>query len=127
MAIALGLLALGTFLATAGWWLHRLRRVAIPDNRGAFLLFWAVAVVSGVASFFVPQAGWLSATAGAVGAAGGALMLALYALGGQRAGDAIAVGETMPPFTAPDEHGVAFQSASLAGTLALIKFFRGHW
>jgi peroxiredoxin len=41
--------------------------------------------------------------------------------------DAIAVGSTIPSFTATDEHGKIFDSQSLAGQPVLIKFFRGHW
>ena len=50
------------------------------------------------------------------------------AIGKQKTGDgAIRVGATIPAFSALDEHNQTFESASLAGTPALIKFFRGHW
>ena len=51
-----------------------------------------------------------------------------FAIGGQFVGpDAIAVGATLPTFTAIDEHGETFDSLSLAGSPVLIKFFRGLW
>ncbi len=43
------------------------------------------------------------------------------------AAKAVAVGDIIPSFSAPDEDGTIFNSASLAGSPALIKFFRGHW
>ncbi len=43
------------------------------------------------------------------------------------AADAIRVGDTIPHFTAVDEHGQLFDSDSLRGHPVLIKFFRAHW
>jgi cytochrome oxidase Cu insertion factor (SCO1/SenC/PrrC family) len=54
--------------------------------------------------------------------------LLTVAIGSQKVtDDAIEVGATIPSFTATDEHGQTFDSQSLAGHPALIKFFRGHW
>jgi peroxiredoxin len=39
----------------------------------------------------------------------------------------IRVGDLVPAFEAPDEHGALFRSSSLNGEPLLIKFFRGHW
>ena len=40
---------------------------------------------------------------------------------------AVAVGEPMLLFSAPDENGVDFDLSSLNGKPYLLKFFRGHW
>ncbi|MFT4519442.1 MAG: hypothetical protein ACI9JM_001838 [Halioglobus sp.] len=46
-------------------------------------------------------------------------------MGAQKAGsDAIAVGDTIPHFTALDEYNELFDSLSLSGHLLLVKFFR---
>ena len=41
--------------------------------------------------------------------------------------NAIRIGDTIPAFSALDENGELFESKTLAGKPALIKFFRGHW
>ena len=57
-----------------------------------------------------------------------AFLLYLTATGAQKVADeGIQVGDTIPAFTAPDDEGNEFDSASLAGSRVLIKFFRGHW
>jgi hypothetical protein len=43
------------------------------------------------------------------------------------AANAIRVGDSIPVFSALDENGEVFESKTLAGRPALIKFFRGHW
>ena len=43
------------------------------------------------------------------------------------AANGIQVGDTIPHFTAVDEHGQLFDSESLHGQVVLMKFFRGHW
>ncbi|MCA9665620.1 MAG: hypothetical protein KC503_08525 [Myxococcales bacterium] len=40
---------------------------------------------------------------------------------------AVAVGDTLLPFTSKDQRGAPFDSASLDGKRVLLKFFRGHW
>jgi cytochrome oxidase Cu insertion factor (SCO1/SenC/PrrC family) len=51
-----------------------------------------------------------------------------FAIGGQFVGPSvIAVGATLPTFTAIDENGETFDSVNLAGNPVLIKFFRGLW
>ena len=40
---------------------------------------------------------------------------------------AVEVGGSLIPFTAQDQDGQAFDSASLRGQRTLLKFFRGHW
>ena len=40
---------------------------------------------------------------------------------------AVHVGGRMLPFQAKDQDGADFDSASLAGSPVLLKFYRGHW
>jgi hypothetical protein len=127
MPLALSVTALAIVTLTSAAWFHRLRRVAIPDEPLGFLSLWGLGVLLGAAALATPGSGWTSATLGGLAVFGGAVMLTFYALGRQRAGNAIQVGDAIPAFSAPDEHHQIFQSASLAGTLTLIKFFRGHW
>ena len=66
------------------------------------------------------SAGWAVALA--------ALFLYLTSTGAQKvSGATIDVGDKLPSFTAPDENGNTFDSASLSGSRVLLKFFRGHW
>ena len=54
--------------------------------------------------------------------------LFLLMAGRQKSGDhAIAVGDRIPEFSAPDENGEIFESSSLAGGAVVLKVFRGHW
>ena len=56
------------------------------------------------------------------------MLIFLTATGAQKVDEkSLNVGEKIPAFTAPDDNDVEFDSASLAGTRTLIKFFRGHW
>jgi hypothetical protein len=125
--LVLSVIALVIVSFTSALWFHRMRRVAIPANRGMFLAFWGLGLLIGAASLVSPGTQWASGILGALAVLGGAVMLALYALGRQRTGNPIEVGDAIPAFSAPDEHRRMFDSTSLAGTLTLIKFFRGHW
>ena len=40
---------------------------------------------------------------------------------------AVAVGQPLLEFSAPDQNGNVFDSATLRGKPILLKFFRGHW
>jgi hypothetical protein len=121
---SLGLLA---FVGATVAWFRRIQRVAIPDNRFAFLGVWLLAVVLGVAGFYSAGGSWISGIFGGIAIFGGGTFLTLYALGGQRASDPIAVGDAMPVFSAVDSDRVTFDSTSLSGAPVLLKFFRGHW
>ena len=122
--MSLGLIALVLALGAITRWFWLAWRVAIPASPGLFMAVWATALILGVAGLLQPSnhtaAGW------AIGLA--LLMLYLSVTAGQKApADGIQVGDTIPAFTAPDEHGATFDSASLAGSRFLLKFFRGHW
>lgn len=123
-AMSLGLIALTLVLGAIARWFWLAWRVAIPASPGLFMAVWATGLVIGVAGLLTP--GGHSAAAWAVGLA--LLMLYLSVTAGQKvAANGIQVGDTIPAFTALDEHGALFDSASLAGSRFLLKFFRGHW
>lgn len=126
-AVVISSLGLLVFVSTSVAWFRRIQRVAIPDNRLAFLGFWLLAILLGVTSFYSSGASWLSGVFGGVATLGGGMFLTLYALGGQRASHPIAVGDQVPSFSAVDGNRLAFDSASLSGAPVLLKFFRGHW
>ena len=119
-----GIVALIVVLATTTRWFWRAYRVDIPASPRLFVAAWSVGLLLGVMAW--SQGGANTAAAWAIGVA--LLMLYLASTGAQRVGNtAIKVGDTIPAFTALDEHGAQFDSASLAGSRFLLKFFRGHW
>ncbi len=123
----LGWLALATLLLSFGLWGRAIRNVAIPKNRTVFVSAWLVAVILGVLALTgdaerigrIPA--WFAVTTG--------LFLSFTVLiGSQKVGPgATGKGDTIPGFTALDEHGETFDSQSLSGSFVLIKFYRGHW
>jgi hypothetical protein len=123
----LGLAALVVVGISTVLWMRALKRVAIPKNRGGFVVVWIVSAVLGLAAL-TGEPGWHGGIAAGLAVFASAFFLLTVAVGGQKvAADAISVGATIPRFSAPDEHGQMFDSASLAGHPVLIKFFRGHW
>jgi len=123
----IGLAAFAVAATSAALWWRALRRVEIPDNRATFITAWIVALVLGVAALLAAP-GWLVGTLASLSVLVCCLLLLTVAIGGQKVGNqAIRVGMTIPAFTTVDEHGRTFDSSSLAGNPALIKFFRGHW
>ena len=127
MALILGWASLAVFLVSFRRWIAALKRVEIPENRGGFVAAWATA--AGLGGFaLVNEPGWIGGVPAGLGTFGACFVLFTIAIGKQRLGDgAIRVGASLPSFTAPDEHGQLFDSASLVGHPVLIKFFRGHW
>ena len=123
----LGIAALAVALANGAWFFSRMQRVALPQNRIAHELAWALALALGVAAF-ASGTGWLGGVPAALGAFVGGFML-LMRLGSPQAKQAPAVklGAPILDFVAPDENGAPFRLASLAGKPFLLKFFRGHW
>lgn len=123
----LGILALVVAVACAALWSYHTRQVAIPEDRTAFVVVFLAAAALGVGAL-AKGAGWIGGVA-AVGAIFiGSLLPFTIAISGQEvAADAIRVGDTIPRFTAVDEHGQVFDSESLRGHPVLMKFFRAHW
>ena len=123
----LGFASLGVIAISSGLWVRAFRRVEIPENRGFYVAAWVVAAALGVAAL-VGEPGWLGGVPAGFGVFMAAFFLGAVAIGGQKLSDeAITVGDTIPAFTAVDEHGQTFNSQSLTGHPVLIKFFRGHW
>ena len=120
--LAFGITAVGVVL-----WVRAVRRVAIPVNRGLFVAAAIAALALGGVALF-SQPGWLAGSAAALSVLFGFFFLLTFAIGAQKVSESgIRVGARIPDFTALDEHGQRFDSRSLAGRPALIKFFRGHW
>ena len=119
-----GLIGFVIVLAATARWFWRAWRVNIPKTPLVFQSLLTFGIVLGAASIYLKQgdpfAWW------ALGF--GAMLIFLTATGTQKiaSGD-IAVGDKIPSFVAVDENGDDFDSASLAGSRILLKFFRGHW
>jgi len=108
-------------------WVRAIRRVEIPKNRIGFGATWVAAAALGL-SALSGEPGWLGGIPAGLGTFASCFLLFTIAIGNQKvAADGIQVGAQIPAFTALDEHGESFDSASLAGHPTLIKFFRGHW
>ncbi len=122
----LGLLALIVVAATFYNWFQLIERVAIPrDRRGWFAAFLAGGALGVIA---IAQGGFFSTLFGIPAAIVGFVFPALRLQSTQQPNrPAVAVGDPMIPFVAPDEHGNDFDLASLTGKPYLLKFFRGHW
>jgi hypothetical protein len=119
--------ALVLALGTAAGWMYSIRSVNIPENRTLFVVAFLAAVALGLFALF-RRPGWFGGVAATVAIAVGSLLPLTMAVSTQElAAGSIEVGDTIPRFTAPDEHGELFDSRALNGHLVLIKFFRAHW
>jgi hypothetical protein len=123
----LGVLALALVAGTVVLWFQRVKRVQIPEDRRGFVAGWAGgAALGAIALSQSPD--WVGAIPAIIAALGGTFLSVLVYVSPQAVGeDAIRVGESLRAFTALDENGDAFSSASLGGKPVLMKFFRGHW
>ena len=120
----LGFIAFVVVMATLARWGWLLWKVRIPKSPIVFQALWAFGLLLGALTLYQ---GYDNAFASwAVGV--GLVILFLSSTGKQKVeGDMIEVGDTIPAFSAPDHTNVTFDSASLAGSRVLLKFFRGHW
>ncbi|MDJ0785381.1 MAG: hypothetical protein QNK05_01155 [Myxococcota bacterium] len=127
MGASLGFASLAVTLATATAWVVGLRAARLSGRRGLAMLGFAVALGLGVVAL-LSSPGTLGGIAATFGTAAGAIFLGLQTLAGQvDATPAVAVGGPILDFTAPDDQGKPFDTASLRGKPYLLKFFRGHW
>ena len=123
----LGVLAFVVAAACVALWFRKIGQVDIPEDRTIYVVVFLSAAALGVGAF-VAGVRWFGGVA-----AGLAIIIGLFfpfsvAISRQEvAANAIRVGDTIPHFTAIDEHDQLFDSESLDGHLVLIKFFRGHW
>ncbi len=123
----LGLLALGVALGCAFLWFYLARQVDIPENRTAFVVGFLGAAALGIAAL-IKGAGWMGRIAAVVAIFIGLLLPFTVGISQQEVpSNAIRVGDTIPNFSAPDDHGELFDSKRLRGNPVLIKFFRAHW
>jgi hypothetical protein len=114
-------------LATGLLWVQKLRTVRIPTNRVPYLSAMGLGVGLGVLAF-LQGSGVAGGVAAAFAMAAGGIFVGLRLQSRQEPRPpGVHVGDRLLPFTAPDEHGQAFSSASLQGQPFLLKFFRGHW
>lgn len=123
----LGFIALAIALGTTLRWFQLARAVALPERRTPFLAAWLAAVGLGVVALFAGP-GWAGGTAAGIAVFVGLFVTLTVAVSRQVAApDAVRVGDRLPAFEAPDEHGERFSSEALVGHPVLIKFFRAHW
>ena len=126
-AFIMALAAFVVMVATTRAWFRRIQQVAIPDNRLGFLGMWLTAALLGTGSFLAEGPGVFSGLFAIPAIFIGGGFLVLYALGKQGEDNPIAVGDSMPAFTATDDSKSLYDSSVLDGSPVLIKFFRGHW
>ena len=127
MSVALAILALLLVVGTGVLWFRRIQGVQIPEDRTPFVLAWLGGAGLGVASLSLGE-GVLAGIVAVLAILLGCFGCLTVAISRQRVdAGVIAVGRTLPPFQATDEHGESFDSAELAGKPVLLKFFRGHW
>ena len=127
---------LGTTLAFAAFavafitlvlWLRQVNLVALPDNRGFFVLSFLTALGLGVAAL-IARPRWFAVLPALAAIVVGAFVPFSVSISKQEvATTGIQIGQTIPRFAALDQHGASFDSASLDGKPILMKFFRGHW
>ena len=123
----LGILALVVAAATVALWFRQIGQVDIPEDRTTYVIFFLSAAALGVGAFVVGVR-WFGGVAAALAIIIGSFFPFTVAISRQEvAANAIRVGDSIPVFSALDENGEVFQSKTLAGKPALIKFFRGHW
>ena len=123
----LGVLALVVAAATVALWFRQIGQVDIPEDRTTYVIFFLSAAALGIGAF-VAGARWFGGVAAALAIIIGSFFPFTVAISRQEvAANAIRVGDSIPVFSALDENGEVFESKTLAGKPALIKFFRGHW
>ncbi len=123
----LGFASLLLMIVSGVLWFRAAGRVALPKNRSRYVFSWVVAALLGILALG-GEPGWLGGVPAALGTFSACLLLFTVSISRQKlAADAIAVGLSIPDFSAPDENGEIFDSSSLAGHPALLKFFRAHW
>jgi hypothetical protein len=127
LATSLGFAAFGVAALTMAAWFRQIDQVDIPENRIVFAIFFLGAVALAI-SAFVMRTRWFGAIPALLAIViGGFFPFSMTISSQEVATTGIQVGQTMPQFKALDRSGAWFDSASLDGKPAIIKFFRGHW
>ena len=124
----IGIVALALAVGTATLWFYLTRQVNLPDDRTGFVVAWLTAAALGVLAY-IKGTSLLGGIPPAIAMVIGLFLPFTVSISEQTldTNKAIAVGDTIPHFTALDGKGESFDSASLHGHLVLIKFFRAHW
>ena len=127
MGVLLGWIAFALVAGGAAVWFRRALAVRLQGSRRGFVALWAGAALLGVLAL-AQGPGWIGGVPAVLATLLGGFLTTLVGISGQKTGtDRISVGDTLPAFDAPDEHGAPFRSESMAGRPQLLKFFRGHW
>ena len=124
----IGLAALALAGATFVYWFHLAGQVSLPENRTGFVVVFLAAAALGVTAY-VKGTSIVGAVPPALAIVIGLFLPLTIYVSPQTVeeGRVIQVGDTIPAFSALDDKGVTFDSASLSDHLVLIKFFRAHW
>jgi hypothetical protein len=124
---ALAWVSLAILVGFVATWFTMMRRVQVERVR--WLLRPVAGVVITLAVFaFVREPGMFGGILAGVSLAIASAFLILSSMAAQSAqSPALAVGDPILEFSATDENGEIFDSASLRGRPVLLKFFRGHW
>ena len=123
----LGIAALALAVGTVMLWFYLARQVNLPDDRTFFVIAFLGAAALGIAAY-VKGTSIPGGIPPVIAIVIGLFLPFTIAISPQEleTGKVIQVGDTIPHFTALDDQGVRFDSASLRA-LVLIKFFRAHW
>ena len=123
----MGIAALVLVIVSGVLWFRAAGAVRLPENRSFYVTAWLVGIgLAGVSLASSP--GWAGGLAAIIAILGSSFLLLTVAISQQKVGEsAIHSGDSIPEFSAVDEHGVRWESSSLIGQPLLLKFFRGHW
>jgi hypothetical protein len=125
--LMLGGLAMALFVAFGVVFMNAIKQVKVEERRGFANVILGVSALVGVFAF-TRSPGILGGVLAGLPVVVALTFAVLYVLRGQSTqAPALAVGQPLIDFTAPNEQGEAFTLSSLAGKPVLLKFFRGHW
>ncbi len=126
-AFTLALVSVALLAGFIASWMTMIKQVQLEKGRWLLRLLAGTSMV--VAGFaFAQGVELLGGILAGVAMGVSILFLVLSSLSRQSSNTpAVAVGQPMLEFSAPDENGEIFDSASLSGKPILLKFFRGHW
>ena len=125
--LVLAVLAVALMVVGIGIWMRLIARVEVDEGRKLPSTLIVSAFIVGVIAL-TRNPGLFGGILASATVAVGAFAFLLRALASQsNQKPAIAVGDSLPSFTALDDKGEPFDLASLKGRPILMKFFRGHW
>jgi hypothetical protein len=123
----MGIAALVLVIVSGVLWFRAAGAVQLPENRSLYVAAWLGGIALAGLSLS-DSSGWPEAPAAMIAILGSSFLLLTVAISRQKVGEsAIRLGDSLPEFSAVDEHGVGWESSSLIGQPVLLKFFRGHW